>query len=296
MKMFRACDGREYRLLESKHCERHGRYPARGRERFGEGLYSREVVSWIGCPACAAEKREAALYDSANIPPRFRYKTLSAYVPCTQAMNLWTYMLECVAHLDEMISAGRSTLICGNPGTGKTHLACALLIAAVKANRTAWYTTIRDLIVAVRSTWGKTAEATEAEVVTRLCSYDVLVIDEVGVQSGSDNERAILFSVINGRYNNLKPTILISNETPKTVRWVIGDRAYDRLRENSGGAFNCEWTSYRPNAKQGTCPDQRNAVGTFYEIPDEEYPMREWDDLSDLESRISTSDDKGGNK
>ena len=86
---------------------------------------------------------------------------------------------------------------------------------------------------------------------THYTSVDLLVLDEVGVQFDSDSEKLIMFDVINGRYNDLKSTIVISNypitakgKSP-SVASVLGERNMDRLRENGGKLVTFDWESHR---------------------------------------------------
>ena len=45
----------------------------------------------------------------------------------------------------------------------------------------------------------------------RFVDYELLILDEVGIQFGTETERLILFQLLNERYTQVKPTILISN-------------------------------------------------------------------------------------
>jgi DNA replication protein DnaC len=72
-----------------------------------------------------------------------------------------------------------------------------------------------------------------------------LIIDEVGMQFGSDTEKMIIFDIIDGRYNNMLPTILISNLELSEVKELIGDRSIDRLREDGGVVVAMKWASNR---------------------------------------------------
>lgn len=105
---------------------------------------------------------------------------------------------------------------------------------------------------------------TESEMIDRFVEIDLLVVDEVGVQAKSDNERNILFSVINGRYEEMKPTIILSNETLKEVKEIIGERAFDRLREGGGRAFSLQWDSYRSKASKAEVASAK-PLFSFYE-------------------------------
>ena len=77
---------------------------------------------------------------------------------------------------------------------------------------------------------------------------DLLIIDEVGVQRGSDFEKETFFDVINERYENMRPTIILSNLTIEEIKVFLGERVFDRLRENGGKAFLLDWPSYRAEA------------------------------------------------
>ena len=74
---------------------------------------------------------------------------------------------------------------------------------------------------------------------------DLLVIDEVGVQFGTDTEKMILFEILNERYENLKPTILISNLSIESLKKFTGDRVIDRMKENKGKVLIFNWNSAR---------------------------------------------------
>lgn len=96
----------------------------------------------------------------------------------------------------------------------------------------------------VRATWRRDSRQSEQEVIDTLCALDLLVIDEVGVQRGTDDEQIILFDVIDRRYADLRPTIIITNLNGAAFAEVIGPRIMDRLRERAVFVpFN--WASYR---------------------------------------------------
>ena len=71
------------------------------------------------------------------------------------------------------------------------------------------------------------------------------MLDEVGSQFGSDTEKLFIFDIIDGRYQNMKPTILISNLDIDGIKDAIGDRCVDRLREGGGMMVAFNWGSQR---------------------------------------------------
>src|SRR5690606_23131134 len=100
-------------------------------------------------------------------------------------------------------------------------------------------------IRAVKDTYRRDSTQTEAEAIASFVTPDLLILDEVGVQFGSDTEKLILFEIINGRYESMKPTIVISNLAIGELEAYLGERAFDRLREGGGKAVVFDWPSYR---------------------------------------------------
>ena len=72
----------------------------------------------------------------------------------------------------------------------------------------------------------------------------LLIIDEVGVQFGTEAERTQLFGIIDERYREQRPSILLTNLGLDDSKSFIGARAYDRLRE-CGQWVPFDWESYR---------------------------------------------------
>ena len=67
------------------------------------------------------------------------------------------------------------------------------------------------------------------------------------MQYGSEFEKQILFDVLNQRYEQLKPAILLSNIPTEQLSDYLGERVTDRLRENGGVVIGFDWKSYRRN-------------------------------------------------
>ncbi|AZP73462.1 DNA replication protein DnaC [Pseudomonas poae] len=243
-------------------CREHGRFPDSLVQQFGADPV------WFGCPRCHFDARHSQDLDhrlkavgvqrdrllnerllDAGIPDRFMGCTLDNWradaPPQVQALAACAGFVEA---FDENFAVGRSAMLLGTVGTGKTHLGTAMLQAVIREHAhdglRGLYATAGSIIRDVKATFGNRGR-TEADVYADLIRPDLLVIDEVGVQHGTDFERQVLFEVINSRYERIKPTIVVSNLGVTELRQCLGDRAVDRLRDKSGIVVVFRWASAR---------------------------------------------------
>lgn len=246
--------GHETRMAE---CPEHGAFESRG---ILLPVGERRV--WTQCPACesmrvereAAESRAEAEHARqrrveeklarSGIPLRFRGKTLDSFLAQTDAQRHALAVARRFAErFDEHCENGTTAVFSGSPGTGKSHLAIAIA-QAVMSRTTVLYAGALDIIRMVRATWGRGSGASEREVLDMLGGVGLLVMDEVGVQYGTDNEKILLFDVINRRYQEMMPTLVLTNLDAPGLREYLGDRAFDRLRE-AGIWVPFAWESFR---------------------------------------------------
>lgn len=242
-------------------CAKHGPYQANGTKlRTG-----REV--WSMCPACLegseAAEREAqelrraelakadleAKLEQTAIPARFTGKTLDNFHADTEPQKYaLTVARDYLENFDQHAKRGEGLIFSGMPGTGKSHLAGAIL-RGLLPSRVGLYATCMGIIRSVRGTWRKDSERSESEVLRTLRNVPLLVVDEIGVQYGTDGEQTILFDVLDGRYREMQPTILLTNQDKAGFKQFIGERAYDRLTETSRW-IPFDWPSYRAQARK----------------------------------------------
>ena len=78
-----------------------------------------------------------------------------------------------------------------------------------------------------------------------LVSPDLLILNKAGMQHGTDEEKNILFALIDGRYELSRSTILTTNHAMSALEELIGERWLDRLREGSGRMAPFEWLCHR---------------------------------------------------
>lgn len=240
-------------------CDLHGPFIARAVAVFGE--------VWTSCPQCEAGRLEreteerqaeqlrsqrarwlAKLADS-GIPKRFQDATLESYraaLPGQSAALQWANAF--AANFEQAMETGRSALLVGRPGTGKTHLAAGIAMAVLQRGCSVAFTTVQRAIRRVKSSWQKESAESETEAIRAFAGVDLLILDEVGVQFGSQFEANLLFDILNERYENVRPTLLLSNLPLADVTKLLGDRIIDRFRESGGRVVVFDWESHRGTA------------------------------------------------
>lgn len=260
-------DSLESRLgVISKHsarCETHGDYIAR---------ITKHSDQATGCPVCADEARaerealEAAeerkrtsrarlekRLGASMIPPRFAGKDFASYRAANKGQA--SALAVCKQYAEQFranYEDGRCLLLVGHVGTGKTHLASAICEFVIRElNAMAVYRTLYSLMQYVKGAFDNASSYTEAQAYESLTQPHLLVIDEIGATKQTEFEQATLFNVINGRYEQQKPTVIISNLMPAELERALGDRVMDRLRENGGICLVFDWDSARREVANG---------------------------------------------
>lgn len=248
----------------SEVCPKHGAFASIGMA-INLGKTSREI--WTKCQGCAdddaaAAKSEAEARDAevtrralegrlkmTAVPSRFLDRSLDNYhtddAKQARALDICRAF---VGDLDANLRRGSSLVFSGQPGTGKSHLAAAILMAALPKH-VGLYCTLMDLVRMLRNTWRKDSEESEVSLLAHLTSLPLIVIDEVGVQYGTDGERTLLFEVMDRRYREQRSTILLTNLGVDDFRVAVGDRVYDRLTEVAKWV-SFDWPSHRKQARK----------------------------------------------
>lgn len=241
-------------------CPDHGPYESRALVLLGR------MMGWSKCPECnriaeAAEaekkriadeqerqRRIEARLNQAGIPLRFRSKSFANFEAGTKEKAACLRVAESFAEsFKDRYAEGTTAVFSGKPGTGKSHLAIAICMSIMGGGYTAMYLNALDAIRLVRSTWKRDGVRSEDDVMRDLASVDLLVLDEVGAQYGTEGEQVILFDIINRRYQDQMPMVLLTNQGKDGFKAYLGDRAFDRLRE-AGRWVAFDWESYRGKA------------------------------------------------
>lgn len=247
-------------MTYSDTCKTHGDFTSKAMANpFGDKPFR------MGCPICAAERKAAREREDASrkdreeaqarardeqsrrvagVPLRFDGKSLDTFQVTHEGQQK---ALDACRRVVDGVRSGKGApnlILQGKPGTGKTHLSCGMTLALYRSHKIRRID-LPDMIRNIRATWQRDAEYTEEYVLDHYGSLDLLILEEVGTGSGSDDERARVFQVLNRRYEAMLPTVIVTNLTLRELRDELGERVLDRLREGDRSVVVFDWESMR---------------------------------------------------
>ena len=192
-------------------------------------------------------------YES-RVPRRYYSQSFDTFRTDTEERKM---LLETVKSFVQRVQNGetRILVLIGEPGTGKSHIACAAvreMLSFVKGYSygfelyaNAFYTESAAIVERVRKANSFDSVDTPSKVIGDIVhSSDLLVLDEIGRARTAD-EPDVLFRVMNGIYNEQKSAIFAGNFKSKAdFSAYVGSAFMDRLIEN-GNIIELKSPSFR---------------------------------------------------
>jgi DNA replication protein DnaC len=138
-----------------------------------------------------------------------------------------------VRNLDARLNEGRGLWLTGDVGTGKTSLAMIVSKAAVDAGRSVAVYSLPRLLNLIRDEVG--AENSLLDLLDRLCSVDLLHIDDLGAQHTTPWRLEQLYSIVDARYQSRRTIIATTNLMPDELAEQMGRRILTTVSHASAG-------------------------------------------------------------
>jgi DNA replication protein DnaC len=197
---------------------------------------------------CQERKRDDGRLKAARIPKSYWGCTLETYdtdypgADPSQARALLTARKFCEAY--PVDTAGKGILFVGSLGSGKTHLAVAVLRRLIgERGAHGIFCDYGALIKDIQMSYNSSLTLSEFSLLDPILSTEILVLDDIGAQKPSDWVRDNFAHILNTRYNNRLTTIITTNfpdlaagsgemtDTERSAReQTLGDRIGDRIR------------------------------------------------------------------
>jgi len=146
-----------------------------------------------------------------GVPGRLRHCTLGNFVPRAPALAAaYSRALSyCERFRSGLSEGGLGLLFWGPQGTGKTHLAVAVLAELVSnAGARGRFCEFGQVLDDIARHHDRTAPATVSGGLDALVAADVLVLDDLASRRMTDWAADTLFTLVNGRYLARRPTVI----------------------------------------------------------------------------------------
>ena len=133
-----------------------------------------------------------------------------------------------VENFSELRQCGKGLLLYGNTGTGKTYTACEIANALIDKGYPVLVTNFARILNTLQGTFEK------QEYIDGFNNYQLLVIDDLGIERDTAYAKEQVFNIIDSRYRSGLPMIITTNLTMEKIKNpedIENRRIYDRILE-----------------------------------------------------------------
>jgi len=188
-------------------------------------------------------------YKESGMSRRHILNTFDSFRETPKNREAKQIALKYVEDFEQMLPNGPTTpgrnglFITGGIGVGKTHLVSAIANALLAKGYRVICMTMIDLLDRIKKTYDY-GDISEGEVLDLYETVDLLIIDDLGKERATEWGSSKIYTIINGRYDRLMPTIVTTNYgdeelvirlTPPNGDRTTADATIDRLCEMCKG-------------------------------------------------------------
>lgn len=135
-------------------------------------------------------------------------------------------------YLREMRKTSKGIYIHGNVGSGKTHIAFAIYKKYQSVeNRTPMFWNTAELLQAIKDDFDAHYLSKTHTLENVMETERLLILDDIGSEKPTEWVQERFYSLINKRYNEMRPTIFTSNLSTGELSAQLGQRIASRIIE-----------------------------------------------------------------
>ncbi|HEY8491253.1 MAG TPA: ATP-binding protein, partial [Dehalococcoidia bacterium] len=131
-------------------------------------------------------------------------------------------------------------VLTGPSGSGKTHVAAAIANRCIERGTPALFMNVPDLLDHLRSAYGPQSDLPYDVLFEQVRSAPLLILDDLGAQSGTPWAQEKLYQLINGRYEAQLPTVFTTavpmEDLEDRLRTRLSDPGLSRVWALPGAA------------------------------------------------------------
>jgi DNA replication protein DnaC len=189
-------------------------------------------------PCACREKRinrAATSRMGTGIPRRFQGVSFERKPVADLDPFVLRHVKEYVRGIEESLQSGRGLWFYGDVGTGKTSLAMIVSKAAQEAGASVAIYSVPRLLAEIKDTFDSQSGHSYMQLFRRLCSVDLLHLDDLGAERSTDWVLEQLYSIVNERWQERRAIVLTTNlHDLDELREQLGARTVSRLTEICG--------------------------------------------------------------
>ena len=195
---------------------------------YDEKQAAKEKAERLAEERKARRERAERLVGSNKMKRRFAQRTFKTWVETPENKKAYNAALEYASHFNDRAREGIGLYIEGPYGTGKTHLAAAIANNLMERGIPVICKTSIAILEDVKGAFDRN----EQQVLRLYKTIDLLIIDDLGKEQCTEWSQAVLYGILNERYEDLLPTCITTNfgEEDLVRQMTLPDGDNSRIR------------------------------------------------------------------